>query len=95
MRKEKISIAYGFPNNLGHKSYIYGGYSLKKRVIYNSTLIINFNYYVYRKNYKLNILVKPFTKIFNIMWNIIFLKPLLLFSNKRANSVLPVSSRDL
>ena len=94
MKKEKISIAYGFPNNLGHKSYIYGGYTLKKIVIYNSNLITNFNYYVYKKNYKLNIIFKPFTKIINVMWKSFYLKPLLLFSDKRVNSVLPLSSKD-
>ena len=95
MKKEKISIAYGFPNNLGHKSYIYGGYTLSKIAIYNSNLITNFNYYVYKKNYKIKIILKPFTKILNVMWKNFFLMPLLLFSDKIVNSVLPLSSKDL
>ncbi len=95
MKKEKISVAYGFPNNLGHKSYIYGGYSLKQIVIYNSNLIANFNYYFYKKHYKLNFLLKPFTKILNALWKNLFLKTLLLFSDKRINSVYPLYSKDL
>ena len=95
MKKEKVSIAYGFPNNLGHKSYIYGGYTLKKIEIYNTNLITNFNYYVYKNNYKLNLLLNPFSKILNVIWKNFFLRPLLLFSNKRVNSVVPLSSKDL
>ena len=41
MQKEGIYMAYGFPNNLGHKSYIYGGYNLQQVNVFISNLIIS------------------------------------------------------
>ena len=53
MKKEKIFLAYGFPNNLGHKSYLYGGYSVKRINLYTSSLILKSDVSIISKPYRL------------------------------------------
>ena len=81
MRKENIFLAYGFPNNLGHKSYIYGGYNLSNIDVFTSNLIINFDYLFTRKK-SLYFFFNPFLKVINLIWKQLLLKPLLFFRLK-------------
>ena len=94
MKKEGIFLAYGFPNHLGHKSYLFGGYTLKNAEIYNSNLISNFNYYFYKNNHRLNFFLKILLKIVNMIWKTFLLKPLLLLADKKINSVVSISPKD-
>ena len=80
MKKEKIFLAYGFPNNLGHKSYIYGGYSVSTVDLYVSNLIVNFNYHFYRKNNNLSILSRLLLQLMNGVWRLLLIQPLLLIN---------------
>ena len=80
-------MAYGFPNNLGHKSYIYGGYNLQEVTVFISNLIINFNYFFYKKGKNINLISRLFLKVINFLWKSIILSILIYFNRKKAKNI--------
>ncbi|MBV69529.1 MAG: hypothetical protein CMJ08_06985 [Pelagibacterales bacterium] len=94
MKKENIYLAYGFPNNLGHKSYAYGGYRLEEINIFISNLIINFNYYFYKKRKSINLISKIFLKVINFLWKSIVISILLYFNRKKITNIKVVEKKN-
>ena len=87
MKKEKVFLAYGFPNKLGHKSYLYGGYSVKKLNLYTSSLILRYDYHFYIKNNKTSFFKRVFLKVLNFFWKLLIVKPLLFFFVRKKNNI--------